>query len=141
MQDIGKLILRLTLSVLILFHGVDKIIHGIAWMAEPIAALHLPSWVGYGVYVGEVIAPLFLILGFGARVAAFIIAFNMVMAVILDAHRLAFTINAGGGWGLELEAFYFMSAVAIVLLGPGRFRLFGAAKAGGTPPETSSTVQ
>jgi putative oxidoreductase len=139
-QDIGKLILRLTLSVLILFHGVDKIIHGIAWMQEPIAALHLPSWVAYGVYIGEVIAPLLLILGLGARVAALVIAINMVMAVVLDAHRLAFTINAGGGWGLEVEAFYFMSAVAVALLGPGRFRLFGTGRAGSGPAAPPSTT-
>ncbi len=146
MQDVGKLILRLTLSILILFHGVDKILHGIAWMEAPIAALHLPSWVAYGVYIGEVIAPLFLILGLGARIAALAIMVNMVMAVILEAHRLAFTINATGGYGLELEAFYFMTAVAILLLGPGRFRLFGGAKgtagatgggAGGGPSPTA----
>jgi putative oxidoreductase len=140
-QDIGKLILRLTLSVLILFHGVDTIIHGTAWMQEPIAALHLPSWVGYGVYIGEVIAPLLLILGLGARAAAFVIAVTMIMAVILDAHRLAFTINADGGWGLEQAAFFFMSAIAVIMLGPGRFRLFGAGKAGGEPAAPSSTVQ
>lgn len=137
MQDIGKLILRLTLSILILFHGVDKILHGIAWMQEPIHALGLPSWVAWGVYVGEVIAPVFLILGLAARVAAGVIAVNMVMAVVLEAYRLAFTINSGGGWGLELEAFYFMTAVALVLLGPGRFRLFGAARQTGgsaSPP-------
>ena len=95
-QDIGKLLLRVTLAVLILFHGVDKVIHGIAWMQEPIAALGLPSWIAYGVYIGEIFAPVFLLLGVGARVAAAIIAVNMVMAVILDAHKLAFTINGAG---------------------------------------------
>jgi putative oxidoreductase len=80
-QDIGKLILRLTLSALILFHGVDKILHGIAWMQAPIAALHLPSWIAYGVYVGEIIAPLFLVLGLGARIASLVIAVNMVIVV------------------------------------------------------------
>jgi putative oxidoreductase len=132
-QDIGKLLLRVTLAALILFHGVDKIIHGIVWMQDPLASLGLPSWIAYGVYIGEVIAPLFLILGLGARIAALVIAINMVMAVILDAHKLAFTINGGGGWGLELEAFYFMSAVTLILLGPGRFRLFANARPAAVP--------
>src|SRR5512136_3015043 len=109
-------------------------------MQPSIAALGLPGWVAYGVYVGEVIAPLFLVLGLGARVAALVIAVNMVMAVILEAHRLALTINAGGGWGLELETFYFMSAVAIVFLGPGRFRLFGAVKPAAAPAGSQSTT-
>jgi len=63
----------------------------------------------------------------------------MVMAVILDAHKLAFTINAGGGWGLELEAFYFLSAVAVALLGPGRFRLFGTARPAAAANASQST--
>jgi putative oxidoreductase len=139
-QDIGKLLLRVTLAVLVLFHGVDKIIHGIAWMQDPIAALGLPSWIAYAVYIGEVIAPVFLLLGLGARIAALVIAINMVMAVVLDAHKLAFTINGGGGWGLELEAFYFMSAVTLILLGPGRFRLLANVKPAGTPgaPQSNS---
>jgi putative oxidoreductase len=61
MEDTGKLILRLTTAGLILFHGIDKIIHGVAFMNGDLAAHHLPAFVAYGVYVGEVIAPLFLI--------------------------------------------------------------------------------
>ena len=45
----------------------------------------------------------------------------MVFAVALEAWRLAPTINRGGGWGLELEAFYFLAAVAVFFLGPGRY--------------------
>ncbi len=137
-QDIGKLVLRVTLSGLILFHGVSKIIHGIAWMSGPLGALGLPSWVAYGVYVGEVIAPLFLIIGVGARIAALVIAVDLVMAVVLVAHRLAFTVNAGGGWGLELEAFYFLTALAVVFLGPGRFRLFGSVRPAAAQAATPS---
>lgn len=70
MQDIGKLIVRLTVAGLILFHGINKVIHGAAWMAQPLAALHLPEFISYGVYVGEVIAPLFVILGLWTRVAS-----------------------------------------------------------------------
>ena len=124
MQDTGKLILRLTLAGLILFHGIHKLLFGIAFMtgpSGPLAALHLPAFIAYGVYVGEVVAPIFLVIGLWTRIAALVVAFNMVMAISLEAWRLAPVINRGGGWGLELEAFYLLTAAAIFFLGPGRY--------------------
>jgi len=121
MDDTGKLIARLTVGGLIIFHGISKIIHGIAWMAEPLSAAHIPVFVGYGVYLGEVVAPIFLILGLWTRIASLLVAVNMVFAVALEAWRLAPTLNRGGGWGLELEAFYFLIAIAVFFLGPGRY--------------------
>ncbi len=121
MDDTGKLIVSLTVGGLIIFHGISKIIHGIAWMSAPLAAAHLPSFVAYGVYVGEVVAPIFLILGLWTRIASPLVMVNMVFAVALEAWRLAPTINRGGGWGLELEAFYFLVAAAVFFLGPGKY--------------------
>jgi putative oxidoreductase len=121
--DIGRLILRVTLAALLLFHGIDKIVHGIAWMQRPLAALHLPFFVAYGVYVGEVVAPLLVLLGLGTRLAAGVIALNMVMALVLEAGRNILTIQPAGGWGIELEAFYMLVAVVVALVGPGRFAL------------------
>jgi putative oxidoreductase len=138
-QDFGKLLLRVTVAGLILFHGVDKIMHGIAWMQQPLAVLHLPGWVAYGVFIGEIVAPLLLIAGIGARVAALVICLNMVMAVILDAHVLALTIDQGGGWGLEREAFYFLCAAAAACLGPGRFRIVLGRKASAGTAAPQST--
>ena len=139
MQDFGKLLLRVTVSGLILFHGVDKIIHGVAWIEAPLAALHLPAWVAWGVYAGEVAAPLFLLAGVRARLAAVVIVIDLVMAVLLDAHVYAFTIGTGGAWGLEREAFYFFTAAACALLGPGRFRVsLGGKAAGGSAAGPSS---
>jgi putative oxidoreductase len=121
MGDIGRLILRLTTAGLILFHGVSKIIHGVSWMAGPLAAVHLPAFFAYGVYVGEVAAPLLMAVGLWTRLAAILVAANMVIAVLLEAWRLFPTIKPTGGWGLELEAFYLLCAAAVFLLGAGRF--------------------
>ncbi len=120
MLDVGRLVLRFTLAGLILFHGIDKVLHGIAWMGGPLSAAHLPAFVGYGVYVGEVVAPVFLIIGLGTRIAALIVVVNMVMALVLDAGRFLLTINQTGGWGVETEAFYLLCAVAVFFLGAGR---------------------
>jgi len=123
LDDTGRLLVRVMLAGLILFHGVDKILHGIDWMQRPLEALHLPFFIAYGVYVGEVAAPVLVLLGVFTRIAAAVICLDMVMALILDAGRLFLTIQPTGGWGIELEAFYLLSAVAVVLLGPGRYAL------------------
>jgi len=121
MEDTGKLVVRFTVAALILFHGISKIIRGIAWMGGALSAAHLPAFVAYGVYIGEVIAPIFLLIGLWTRVASLVVAVNMIFAVALEAWRLAPTLNRGGGWGLELEAFYFLVAVAVFFLGPGKY--------------------
>src|SRR5438876_3105073 len=123
-DDIGKLILRLTVAVLLGFHGVSKLKGGIGWMAGPLHAHHVPMFVGYGVYVAEVIAPVLLILGIFTRPAALVIAFDLVMALVLVVQGKAFQIQPqGGGLGAELQFLYLFSALAIAFLGSGRFAL------------------
>ena len=73
-DDLGKLILRVTVAGLLIFHGISKLKAGIGWMAGPLGAAHLPFALGYGVYVAEVLAPVLLVLGIFTRPAAVIIA-------------------------------------------------------------------
>ena len=121
-DDPGKLILRLTVAGLMAFHGVSKLQHGVAWMAGPLRAHHLPLFVAYGVYLAEVVAPILLVLGILTRPAALVIAFDMFMAIYLVLEGRAFELQKqGGGLGAELQFLYLFTAVAIALLGSGRF--------------------
>jgi putative oxidoreductase len=120
-EDLGKLILRVTVAVLMVMHGVAKMQNGIGWMAGMLQAHHLPVFVGYGVYVAEVIAPILLILGLYTRLAALVIAFDMVMAIVLAQSDKIFTRSQSGGWAIELEMFYLLASVAIFFLGSGRY--------------------
>jgi putative oxidoreductase len=120
MDDVGKLILRLTTAGLILFHGTAKIVHGVSFIGAALAADHVPSFIAYGVYLGEVVAPLLIIVGLWTRGASLVVVFNMVVAIALEAHRNTFVIRQTGAWGLEAEAFYLLSALVIFLIGPGR---------------------
>ena len=122
-EDMGKLVLRLTTAGLILFHGVSKILRGVAFMDPALAQFHLPAFVAYGVYVGEVVAPVFMIAGAWTRIASLVVAFNMVMAILLEAHRNVLVIQRTGAWGLEAEAFYLLTALVVALIGPGRYAL------------------
>jgi putative oxidoreductase len=124
--DLGKLVLRVVLGVLILFHGVSKLIHGPGYIIGVVTAAGLPAFLSYGVYVGEVIAPILLILGYWARVGALIVAVNMVVALAL-VHLSQLTALADtGGWALELQGMYLGAALAVALLGAGRYSLGGS---------------
>ena|SRR5690349_9500716 len=120
-DDIGKLILRLALGLCILLHGISKITGGIGGIEGMVTAHGLPGFFAYGVYIGEVVAPVFLIIGCYARVAALVIAFNMVVAVALAHMGDLFVIAKSGGWALELQGMYLFTAISIALIGPGRF--------------------
>ena len=120
-NDLGKLILRLTLGVLILLHGIAKISGGIAGIEKMLEGNGLPGFLALGVYVGEILAPILVILGFYARLGAAVIVVNMLFAVLL-AHRAdLFLLGKTGGWALELQAFFLFTAVAVALIGPGRY--------------------
>lgn len=124
--DMGKLVLRVVLGVLILFHGVSKLIHGPGYIMGVVTAAGLPSFLAYGVYAGEVLAPLLLLAGFWTRLGALIIAVNMVVALALVHAGQFATLDATGGWALELQGMYLGVALAIALLGAGRFSLGGS---------------
>ena len=120
-QDVGKLILRLVLGVLILFHGVNKLVNGADWIDGALTAHGLPAVLKYGVYVGEVVAPLLLITGFYARVGAWLIAVNMLFAFwLVNLTQLSQINPQTGGLLIEAQYLYLLSAIALALIGPGR---------------------
>lgn len=122
-DDIGKLILRLTLGGLILLHGIAKMSRGVAGIEKMVEGIGLPSYFAFGVYVGEVLAPILVIIGLHSRLGAVVIAVNMLFAIVL-AHRAdLFLLSKTGGWALELQAFFLFTALAVALIGPGRFSI------------------
>jgi putative oxidoreductase len=125
-DDAGKLVLRAALSILILFHGFAKITGGVGFITGLVAKAGLPPALGYLVLVGEVLAPLMVLLGLWARAGAMIIAFNMLIALLLVHTGDFFRINDTGGWAVELQVLLLAAAVAVALLGAGRYSIQGA---------------
>ncbi|MFE8595896.1 DoxX family protein [Archangium violaceum] len=123
LEDLGKLLLRLLVGGLMLFHGIDKLLHGPGDVAHDLAEHGLPTLMAYGVYVGEVVAPVFILVGAWTRLWALVYGFNVLFAVLLvhahDFGRLAPT----GGWAAELYVFYVVGAFVVALLGSGRCAL------------------
>lgn len=125
-DDIGKLILRLSVGILLLMHGLFKLMHGIAGISALVQANGWPVWIAYGVFIGEIIAPALLILGLLTRASAVVIVLNMLIAVYLAHGHQLFHLTKTGGWLLELQGLYLFGALAIALLGAGRFSVGGA---------------
>ena len=122
-DNAGKLVLRLTLGILVLFHGVAKIIHpdSLGFIKSGVVGWGLPEIVAYGVYIGEVLAPLLLILGVYTRWAGLIVVVNMVFAIGLAHMNHLFALTEHGGYRLELQMFYLFGALAVMFLGSGRY--------------------
>lgn len=124
-QDLGKAILRIVLGVLILLHGIAKLKSGPGFVVQVVAQAGLPEQIAYLVYIGEVLAPVLLIIGLWTRAAGLVIAINMVFAFALVHTKQLGEMAPTGGWALELQAMYLAAALAVALLGAGRLSVGG----------------
>jgi len=125
-DDAGKLIVRLMVSVLILFHGVGKILHpaGTLGFVQSLLAQHgLPEFIAYGVFLGEVVGPLMILLGLFSRVGGVMVVINMLFAIGLVHMGDIFALTDMGTWALESDVFFLLSGLAVVFLGSGRFAI------------------
>ena len=122
-DDFGKLIIRVTLGILILLHGVAKLKGGVGFLTPMVTGLGLPAWFAYGVYIGEIAAPIMIILGLFARTGAFIVFVNMVFAVMLVHRPELFTMGKQGGYALELQAMFMFTAFALIFMTAGRYAI------------------
>lgn len=123
--DLGKLILRVTLGAMILLHGIAKLKGGVGFIEGLVTSKGLPGALAYLVYVGEVIAPVLLIIGLWTRAAAFIVLGNMLVAVALAHMGDLGKLNDTGGWAIELQAMFLAASAAVMLLGAGRYSVGG----------------
>ncbi|MFO7579035.1 DoxX family protein [Nitrosomonas halophila] len=121
-DSLGKLTLRLSVGVLMLFHGVNKILNpaSLDFISKQLTGMNLPQALAYGVYLGEVIAPLMIILGIYSRLGGLLVFGNMIFAIVLVHRSHLFTLTDHGGYGLELQAFFLLTGLAVFFLGSGR---------------------
>jgi len=72
-SDIAKLILRVSVGIMILFHGFDKVINGIDGIKQLTVSAGFLEFLAYSVFIGEVIVPIFILLGAYARAASLVL--------------------------------------------------------------------
>ena len=121
-EDLAKFILRFTVGFLMLFHGVAKL-GGIGFIEGIFTSMGLPSFLAYGVYVGEIIAPLMLIVGYRVRVASVLIMGTMLFIIFVTHSEDIFALTKHGAWAIELQMFYLLGALAIFFQGSGKYSL------------------
>lgn len=122
----GKLLLRLTVGMLLILHGVYLIFAGPHEIIEMVTARHWPAFTAYGVYLGEVLAPLLVIFGFFTRIGGLLIFIDLVIAVWLATGGNVWHLGGKGNWVIELEALFGLGGLAIALLGAGKYSVTGA---------------
>lgn len=125
--DLGKLLLRLGVGIVLGLHGLGKIESGIGGTVEMVENGGLPGLLAYGTYLGEFVAPLLLIFGKFTRPAGLVVAFNMLMTILVAHRDIAFQRNDFGGWLIELNVLLMIGGLAVALLGAGRWSLSGGA--------------
>lgn len=121
-EDIGKLVLRVSVGAIMIPHGIAKL-GPLTSIKERLAGVGLPEFIAYGVWVGELVAPVLMIIGLFTRPAAAIFAFNMVAAIALAHRNDIFALNERGHWAIELAGLYLFTSIAVMLLGPGKYSL------------------
>jgi len=105
------------LGALLLFHGIDKVMNGTEFIEKMLVGLKVPysEYVQYGVYIGEIVAPVLLIFGQYIRVAGAIVAFDMLVAIFLVHQKTLFTLGEHGAWSIELPMLYLVAGVTLAL--------------------------
>jgi uncharacterized membrane protein YphA (DoxX/SURF4 family) len=72
--------------------------------------------ISHGVYITELIAPLFLIFGKYIRLAALLITFHMLVVIFLAFRTTLFTLNAMGAWNIETPLLYLLATLTLLFL-------------------------
>ncbi len=122
-EDIGKLILRVSVSILMLFHGYAKVSHGVDKIAENLVKNGFPEFFAYGVYLGEIVLPILIIIGLFTRLAALGMGVTMCFAIYLVFADKLFMINNHGAPVIESPLLYLILAIVIFFIGAGKYSM------------------
>lgn len=122
-ENLGKLILRLCVGGLMLFHGIFKLINGVDGVIKLLEARGLPFFMAYGVYVGEILAPILIIIGYRVRIAALVEIFTMLIAIYSLYGFNVLSLDNTGGWVIEHQLLYIMPCLALLIMGGGSYAI------------------
>ena len=121
-NEIGALILRITLGAIFFIHGVVKFQGGIENIAGWFESLGLPGATAYGVALLEIIGGILLIIGLATRLVAALFALLMIGATVKVKLAIGFLGN-GQMAGYELDLAFLAIAVYLVINGSKLFSL------------------
>lgn len=104
------------------FHGYKKATTGIDGIKAMMANAGFPEIMAYGVYLGEIVVPILLILGIYTRISSLIYASTMAFAIYLVHSANLFAINdKTGGLSIELPLLFMLCGIALMFIGAGKY--------------------
>jgi putative oxidoreductase len=135
-DDFGKLTLRLTVGILLLFHAYG-FLRGDPGIPNAVAAWGLPGFFADAGFLLELIGAALVILGLYTRIGALSIVAFMLIGIIMyhvaevsglrgsGNHLFLLGKNPAGThpdkYFLETQAFYLFGGLAVAMLGSGRY--------------------
>lgn len=123
-SDLGKLLLRVSIGGLMVFHGISKLYHGHDFIKGMLTSKNLPEYLWLGVPLGEVFAPICMLLGVFTRISSLLVAFTMLMTFYLVHGMEGFSLSQTGGLKVELNLFYLLTSLALFFLGSGKYSVY-----------------
>lgn len=123
-SDLGKLLLRVSIGGLMVFHGISKLYHGHDFIKGMLTSKNLPEYMWLGVPLGEVFAPICILLGVFTRISSLLVAFTMLMTFYLVHGMEGFSLSQTGGLKVELNLFYLLTSLALFFLGSGKYSVY-----------------
>ena len=118
--NFGLLVVRLTLGVCLFMHGVAKIMNGVSDVKSMLVAKNIPEFVAYGVYLGEIVAPVMIILGLFCRIGALLVL-GLSGIILYVAYPDLTAMNSHGGFAAEILYLYIGISLCILACGSGKF--------------------
>lgn len=144
MTRYALLIIRLTLGIIFIAHGAQKVLGlwgGAGWNGTiaVFAKQGMPAPMTILIMIAELFGGLGVFFGFLTRIAAFGPAIVMLGAIVLVHAKYGFFLNwflvPGQGHGVEASLAYLAMALAIMIGGPGTLAVDDVLFGGGTNPE------
>lgn len=123
--DHALLLVRAATGLVVVPHGVYKLLGGPAGLAGGLAAMGFPAptLLAWCAVLAEAVGAALMVLGLATRPAAASVSFTMVVAwATMHLNDLP-NIGAQGGPAFEYPFLLSIAALAIALAGPGRFSL------------------
>ncbi|MGH2689854.1 MAG: DoxX family protein [Actinomycetota bacterium] len=116
----AALVLRVTVGIVLLAHGLAKLDGGVENFAGSVASMGIPVPVAtaYATVAIEVLGGAMLVLGLGTRVWAVLATLLMVGTTLVVKWDVGL-LGADGRTGMELDLLVLAGALAIALIGPG----------------------
>ncbi|MXV37096.1 DoxX family membrane protein [Flavobacteriaceae bacterium Ap0902] len=122
----GLLLLRVTIGGLMLFHGIRKIEKPektINHIKDVLEKKNLPPALANGAYVGEILSPMMVMIGYRTRLFAPIIAFDMLMTFYTVNYKKINQRKDNGAWSVEVPVFFLIGSTILVFTGGGAYAL------------------